>query len=40
MANIGKIKQIIGPVIDVSFAGEGNALPDIFNALENQKSKD
>ncbi len=34
MANIGKIKQIIGPVIDVSFAGEGNALPEIFNALE------
>jgi F-type H+/Na+-transporting ATPase subunit beta len=34
MANIGKIKQIIGPVIDVSFAGEGSALPDIFNALE------
>jgi len=34
MANIGKIKQIIGPVIDVSFAGEGNGLPEIFNALE------
>jgi F-type H+-transporting ATPase subunit beta len=34
MANIGKIKQIIGPVIDVSFTGEGNALPQIFNALE------
>ena len=34
MANIGKIKQIIGPVVDVSFTGEGNALPQIFNALE------
>jgi F-type H+/Na+-transporting ATPase subunit beta len=33
MANIGHIKQIIGPVLDVSFAGEGNKLPDIFNAL-------
>jgi F-type H+-transporting ATPase subunit beta len=34
MANIGKIKQIIGPVIDVSFTGENNVLPQIFNALE------
>ena len=34
MANVGHIKQIIGPVIDVSFAGEESKLPEIFNALE------
>ncbi len=34
MANIGQIKQIIGPVVDVSFTGEGATLPEIFNALE------
>jgi F-type H+-transporting ATPase subunit beta len=34
MANVGKIKQIIGPVVDVSFEGEANALPPILNALE------
>jgi len=33
MANIGRIKQVIGPVVDVSFAGEGSHLPDILNAL-------
>lgn len=33
MANIGRIKQIIGPVVDVSFDGEGAKLPEIFNAL-------
>ncbi len=33
MANIGKIKQIIGPVVDVSFEAEGAALPEILNAL-------
>ncbi len=33
MANIGQIKQIIGPVVDVSFSGEGASLPEIFNAL-------
>lgn len=32
MPNIGKIKQIIGPVVDVSFSGDNN-LPEIFNAL-------
>ena len=36
MANIGRIKQIIGPVVDVSFASEG-ILPEIFNALEIQR---
>ncbi|MGH2645574.1 MAG: F0F1 ATP synthase subunit beta, partial [Chitinophagaceae bacterium] len=33
MPNTGKIKQIIGPVVDVYFENE-NALPEIFNALE------
>jgi F-type H+-transporting ATPase subunit beta len=33
MANVGKIKQIIGPVVDVSFE-EGGVLPQIMNALE------
>src|SRR5580693_6312518 len=33
MANKGKIKQIIGAVVDVSFEGDSQ-LPEIFNALE------
>lgn len=33
MANKGHIKQIIGPVVDVSFSGEGSKLPEILNAL-------
>ncbi len=33
MANIGKVRQIIGPVVDVSFDGEGSFLPEILNAL-------
>ena len=33
MANIGQIKQIIGPVVDVSFSAEGSTLPEILNAL-------
>jgi F-type H+-transporting ATPase subunit beta len=37
MANIGKITQIIGPVVDVSFETEGAKLPKIFDALEIQK---
>ncbi len=32
MANTGKVKQIIGAVVDVQFA-EGK-LPEIYNALE------
>jgi len=32
MANIGKITQVIGPVVDVSF--EGGKLPNILDALE------
>ena len=31
MANVGKIKQIIGAVVDVQFDGK---LPEIYNALE------
>jgi F-type H+-transporting ATPase subunit beta len=31
MANVGKVKQIIGAVIDVQFDGK---LPEIYNALE------
>ena len=33
MANIGKITQIIGPVVDVGFEGE-YSLPQILDALE------
>src|ERR1700743_3948831 len=33
MPNIGKIAQIIGPVVDVSFADDAE-LPRIFDALE------
>src|ERR1700761_8544711 len=33
MPNVGKIKQIIGPVVDVHFSGD-NKLPQIYNALE------
>src|SRR4030095_6269459 len=34
MANVGKVKQIIGAVIDVQFEGK---LPEIYNALELKK---
>ena len=34
MANIGKVTQVIGPVVDVSFTGEGSFLPNILDALE------
>ena len=37
MANIGQIKQIIGPVVDVSFSAPGSKLPEIFYALSVQK---
>lgn len=33
MANTGKIAQVIGPVVDVSFEGEGVDIPDIYDAL-------
>ena len=38
MPNIGKVKQIIGPVVDVSFSDEGAKLPEILNALYITKS--
>src|SRR6202008_1165687 len=34
MANVGKIKQVIGAVVDVQFEGK---LPEIYNALELKK---
>ena len=34
MANKGKITQVIGPVVDVSFEGEGAKIPNILDALE------
>src|SRR5210317_1414654 len=32
--SIGKVSQIIGPVVDVDFGGENNPLPRIYDALE------
>ncbi len=32
--NSGKVIQVIGPVVDVSFEEEGSQLPNIFDALE------
>ncbi len=34
MANTGKVTQVIGPVVDVSFDQEGAQLPNILDALE------
>lgn len=34
MTNYGKVSQVIGPVVDVTFSGEGFKLPEIYNALE------
>ena len=36
MPNVGKIKQIIGAVVDVQFDGK---LPEIYNALEIKRNK-
>jgi F-type H+-transporting ATPase subunit beta len=38
MANIGRITQVIGPVVDVSFAGENSKLPNILDAVEVTKA--
>ncbi len=38
MANTGKITQVIGPVVDVSFESEGATIPNILDALEVTKS--
>ena len=32
--NIGKIAQIIGPVVDVKFDSSNDSLPNIYDALE------
>ncbi len=32
--NKGKIAQVIGPVVDVTFEGEGNIVPPIYTALK------
>jgi len=34
MSNYGKVSQVIGPVVDVSFTDEGAKLPEILSALE------
>jgi F-type H+-transporting ATPase subunit beta len=34
MANMGKVVQVIGPVVDVSFEGEDVKLPKIYDALQ------
>lgn len=36
-ANIGKITQVIGPVVDISFNLENGKLPNILDALETTK---
>jgi F-type H+-transporting ATPase subunit beta len=38
MANIGKVTQVIGPVVDVSFEAENSNPPNILDALEVFKS--
>ena len=35
---VGKIAQIIGPVVDVRFEGASGELPKIYEALEVTKS--
>ena len=40
MANIGHVKQVIGPVVDIIFQGEGAKLPEIFNALEIKRGEE
>ncbi len=34
MSNIGTVKQVIGPVVDVEFSQEGSSLPAIYDALK------
>ncbi|MEL7534516.1 MAG: hypothetical protein AAFN10_24630 [Bacteroidota bacterium] len=36
--NIGKVAQVIGPVIDVDFSAEDAKLPRILNALEIERA--
>ena len=32
--SLGTVSQIIGPVVDVTFSGEDNILPKIYDSLE------
>jgi F-type H+-transporting ATPase subunit beta len=36
--SIGKVSQVIGPVVDVVFSGDKNPLPSIYDALEIKNS--
>ena len=36
--SIGKVSQIIGPVVDVEFSGDNNDLPKIYDSLEIKKA--
>ena len=38
--NKGKIIQVIGPVVDVDFSGEGANLPEIYESLEIQRENE
>ena len=38
MENFGKIKKVIGPVVDVAFDEPGSKLPNILDSLEVTKS--
>jgi F-type H+-transporting ATPase subunit beta len=38
MANIGQVKTVIGPVVDVIFDKAGSKIPEIFNALSIKRS--
>jgi F-type H+/Na+-transporting ATPase subunit beta len=38
--NTGKVIQVIGPVVDVSFEGLGDVLPNIYDALEIVREED
>ena len=35
---LGTVSQIIGPVVDVTFSGDDNSLPKIYDSLEITKS--
>ena len=36
----GYITQVIGPVVDVSFEGEGNTIPPIYAALKIERNNE
>ncbi|MDG2396877.1 MAG: F0F1 ATP synthase subunit beta [Flavobacteriaceae bacterium] len=37
--SVGKVLQIMGPVVDVDFSGENNILPRIYDSLEAKSTK-